>query len=534
MGRRAVRITAGVAALALVAGGVWYLNGDAPERRLVEDYLAAWERNDVKAMKALVAAPPAGFDRWHRDSAIGRADYEAGDLREKDGGYEARFTARVALAEGADWTYEGRLRLVESDGSWKVRWSPAAIHPDLREGRALRLRRSWPERAAVTAADGTRIDTEDTYGSVKQLVGAVAPATAEDVKRLGAPYRAGDPVGTDGLQRTFERRLAGRPGLRVELTEGGRTLSTLARVGGAPGKALRTSVDLAAQKAGADALRDEKRNASLVAVKASTGEIKAVVNKPGGFNRALMGHYPPGSTFKVVTASALVADGLSPATRVACPARQTIGGFEFHNAGYKDYGTLPLRDAFAHSCNTTFGDLGVERLGEKRLREVAESFGFGSPLNPGVPAVRARFPSTGSETELASAAFGQGKVLASPLNMATVAAAIAGGAWRPPRLVDAALLPGGEVRKLEPGIVRALRQLMPAVVSDGTANAVDFPAGVGGKTGTAEFGEGEEPPAHSWFIGYKGDLAFAVIVEGAGEGAAAAAPIAAEFLRGLS
>jgi cell division protein FtsI/penicillin-binding protein 2 len=119
--------------------------------------------------------------------------------------------------------------------------------------------------------------------------------------------------------------------------------------------------------------------------------------------------------------------------------------------------------------------------------------------------------------------------------MASVAAAIASGAWIPPRLVLEEH-PGGQdrgPRPLEPAVVAALRTLMPAVVTDGTAQAVRFPAGTAGKTGTAEYGSGEEPPAHSWFIGYKGDVAFAVIAEGGGAGSAVAAPAAARFLRAL-
>jgi cell division protein FtsI/penicillin-binding protein 2 len=118
--------------------------------------------------------------------------------------------------------------------------------------------------------------------------------------------------------------------------------------------------------------------------------------------------------------------------------------------------------------------------------------------------------------------------------MATVAAAIANGSWRPPRLVDAALLPAAQPRKLELPVVQALRTLMPAVVVEGTASEVPFPSGTAGKTGTAEFGSGKQPPSHAWFIGYRGDLAFSVIVEGGGAGAKAAAPVASRFLTALA
>nr|BFE28128.1 hypothetical protein GCM10010200_003790 [Actinomadura rugatobispora] len=325
----------------------------------------------------------------------------------------------------------------------------------------------------------------------------------------------------------------------------GSVVKTLQRFGGAPGQPLRTTLDLKVQEAAGRALGDVDKPASMVALRPSTGEILAVANKPGGYNRALMGRYPPGSTFKVVTAAALVAGGVSVSSPVGCPATTTVGGRTFKNSENEAFGTVPFREAFAHSCNTTMARLTVDRLGEKRLAQVAAQFGFNAPLITGLPAVRASYPATGDATALAAASFGQGEVLTSPLNMAGVAAAAASGTWRSPRLVDAALASqavdaGGRrpepQHRLEPAVHKALRTLMPAVVSEGTASKVSFPAGTAGKTGTAEFGtapEGGEPPTHAWFIGYRGDLAFAVIVEDGGTGAGTAAPVAAEFLRSL-
>jgi cell division protein FtsI/penicillin-binding protein 2 len=186
--------------------------------------------------------------------------------------------------------------------------------------------------------------------------------------------------------------------------------------------------------------------------------------------------------------------------------------------------------------------MSVDKLGVDRLTQVAASFGFGSPLITGLPAARASFPKPADTTELAADSFGQGQVLASPLSMASVSGAIAAGTWRSPRLVseaDAAQAAdaGGKApappRALEPSVVQALRTLMPAVVSEGTAAGIDFPSGTAGKTGTAEYGSGDNPPTHAWFIGYRGDLAFAVLVEGGGTGAEAAAPLASAFLKGL-
>jgi cell division protein FtsI/penicillin-binding protein 2 len=491
----------------LAAGGTfWVLRTRGSAEQTAAEYLAAWTRQDYPAMRRLVLDPPQDYERWHRrlreDLKLTSATFTPGDAREGAVGFTAE------LAGPVDLTYRGTLRLVEHERAWRVSWTPAAVHPGLREGRRLRLVTVKAVPAPITAADGSRIDTADTPGSVLQLV--------------------------EGLRETYGPRLTGRASAKIVLTEGDKVISTEKTAGSEPGKPLTTTIDLRVHRAGAAALEGVAKPASLVALRPSTGEILAAVNKPGGFNRALLGKYPPGSTFKVVTASALVADGVAAGQRVNCPAEQTIGGFPFHNAEFHDFGMISFRDAFAHSCNTTFGAMSVDRLGGDRLAEVSSSFGFGAPITPGVPAVRAEFPAPRDQTDLASAAIGQGRVLASPLNMATVAAAVADGSWRPPRLVARDLLPAGAAaRPLEPAVVRALRTLMPAVVTEGTAHAVAFPPGTAGKTGTAEYGSGKEPPAHSWFIGYQGDLAFAVIVEGGGAGASAAAPIAARFLAAL-
>lgn len=498
--RRWPFIAAGVVVPVLAAGGViWAVQGPGAEEKAA-GYLAAWKRQDYAAMRKLVLDPPKDFEKQHERFRT-RQKLTAADFQvesEEDGVVTFRATLRGAV----DWSYQGRLNLDKP-------WSPAYMHPDLTAGRSFEVVTTTPQTAAIMAADGTRIDGLDVPGSVQILA--------------------------EGLKSTYAARLTGSASTKLNLLEAGKLVKTVAQRGKKEGKPLKTTIDLDVHRAGASALEGVDKPASLVALRPSTGEMLAVVNKPGGFNRALLGKYPPGSTFKVVTASALVAGGVQPDKPVECPPEKNIGGFPFHNAGFHDYGTLSFRDAFAHSCNTTFGAMGVERLGSERLGKVAASFGFGAPITPGVPAVRAEFPDAKDDTDLASASIGQGRVLASPLNMAAVAAAIADGTWRPPRLVAADLVPegGSAPRKLERNVVRALRSLMPAVVSEGTAHSVRFPSGTAGKTGTAEYGEGKEPPAHSWFIGYQGDLAFAVIVEGAGEGAAVAAPVSARFLANL-
>ncbi|HLV75752.1 MAG TPA: penicillin-binding transpeptidase domain-containing protein [Vulgatibacteraceae bacterium] len=542
-----VAVAVAVAVVVLGAGTVWFLRRGEDPGDTAERYLAAWTRGDLAAMKALVDKPPGDFEqrltRMREEMTVTAQRYRVASMGDADDG-EAKgaYAAELTLAGNRSFAYDGTMTLVERDGEWRVRWSPQLLHPELEEGHRLRTARDWPDRAPVLAADGSVL-SDSPSGSARQLAGPLGTASAEAARELGPPYREGDAVGADGLHRQYERRLAGTPALAVQIVDAeNREVKTLHRFGGADGEPLRTTIDPKVQAAAGEALADAEKPASMVALRASTGEILAVANKPGGYNRALMGQYPPGSTFKVVTAAALVAEGVGVNTRVPCPATTTIGGRSFRNYENEDFGRIPFREAFAHSCNTTFARLAVDRLGQKRLAEVAGQFGFNVPIIAGLPAVRAAFPGNEDDAAFASASFGQGKVLTSPLNMASVAAAAASGTWHSPRLVDASLASQAldakgrkpvPPKKLEPAVRRALQALMPAVVSEGTAADVGFPSGTAGKTGTAEFGSGEEPPTHAWFIGYRGDIAFAVIVEDGGTGAEAAAPIAAKFLKRL-
>ncbi|MFI7616435.1 penicillin-binding transpeptidase domain-containing protein [Nonomuraea terrae] len=517
--RRWPWVTAGLLVPLLAAGGVvWALRTEGSVEETADRYLTAWSDQDYATMRSLVADPPADFDTWHRRFRADLKVSQASFHRPRPNGvfastsHDGVVSFQAKLLGRLDWTYTGQLKLVEDGRTWKVAWTPATIHPLLKKGRSLKVVTRKADPVRVLAADGTELNDPGAPGSVQQLV--------------------------EGMKQVFPDRFESPDRYRIDLYEDDQPVETVVEAGGY--RPIQTTIDLKVHRAGARALEGmykPDKPVSLVALRASTGEILAVVNAPGGFNRALLGKYPPGSTFKVVTASALVADGVEPGEQVRCPAEKNIGGFPFHNAGFEDFGTLSFRDAFAHSCNTTFGEMSVARLNGGRLGEVARSFGFGTPITPGVPAVRAEYPDPKDDTDLASAAIGQGRVLASPLNMASVAAAIASGAWIPPRLVKDEHIPDAQPdnpRPLEQGVVKALRTLMPAVVTDGTAHGVSFPSGTAGKTGTAEYGSGKEPPAHSWFIGYRGDVAFSVIVEGGGAGSAVAAPIAARFLSNLS
>ncbi len=524
-----------------------------PVAEAAEAWLAALAARDEDELTRLSTgdreAVAAGLDAFVAALDVRSMRFEAGEaLRAEDRG-RVPFTAELDLAGLGTWRYSGHLNLVrtgalDGDGvgetgtEWLVRWSPAALHPALgEEGAALGRERAWPERAPLLAADGTPISGTDSAASVvvrNHVVGSVGELDEEAAAALGEPYLPGDRAGRSALQRALERRLAGRPGGAVLLLAGDAPPITLHRFPAEVPEPVTTTIDLRVQAAAEAALGGE-RAASLVAVEAGTGAVRAVVSRPtAGFNRAVLGRYPPGSTFKVVTTAALLRSGVTPEQVVPCPATTTVGGRRVSNAGSTGHGDVPFRVAFSESCNTTFVELAAE-LGAEELVAAAESFGFnhGDPTGLGGPG--GSFPEPASVVEQVMAAIGQGRVETSPLHLASVAAAVAGGGWNPPTFVtgqppavEAQLAP------LDPATMLTLGALMVDAVETGTGTSARIPGQVvAGKTGTAEFGTAVPPRTHAWFIGFRGDLAFAVVVEDAGFGGAVAAPIARDFLSRL-
>ncbi|MFC7586423.1 penicillin-binding transpeptidase domain-containing protein [Nonomuraea antimicrobica] len=519
-----------VLAVGAAAGGAYYvLHTRGTPGETAQRFAAAWQAGDQGAMTAELATPQqlTAYEQQRSVLAVESTAIQLGKVTEGDGRASVPYTATLALKNIGEWTYQGKIDLVVADRTWKVDWTPATLHPSLTGGAAFSLKTRWPERAEITDGEGDRIDTGTVGGSVQQLVGYLAKATKKDVAKLGSSYKVGQAVGRDGLQETFQKRLAGTPATEIKL--GDKTLETME---GTEGEPVRTTLDPRVQAAAVTAVKDLDKPTSLVAIEPSTGEILAVVNNQGGFNRALDGRYPPGSTFKAVTAIGLLAAGVSPQDQVTCPMYATVGGLQIRNSDKAEFGSLSFLDSFAHSCNTTFAPLAQQKLGADKMLDVAEEVGFNQPLNIGVPATKPSFPKAQSDAELAAESFGQARITASPLSMASVAAAIADGTWRPPTLVPTIKQKADE-QALPEGVKSELHSMMAAVVTKGTAKSAGLPSGTYGKTGTAEYGTGEKLDSHAWFIGFKDDVAFAVVVEGGGGGGKVAAPVAATFLNSL-
>jgi cell division protein FtsI/penicillin-binding protein 2 len=342
-------------------------------------------------------------------------------------------------------------------------------------------------------------------------------------------------VGQTGLEQADEKQLAGQPGVTVTVVnQNGATVATAAQVAAKPGTPVTTTIAPAAQTAAETALAGEKKSAALVAVSASTGDILASVSaNSGGFDQAIDGGFPPGSTFKVITSTALITHGLTPQSKASCPLTATVDGATFHNAeGEAPVSTLA--QAFTESCNTAFIQLATGHLALADLPAAASMFGVGQSLNLGLASYKGSVPQPTDKADLAATSIGQGRVLMSPLSMAMVAAAVDTGTVRSPQLTTPAGT-AAATSQLPANVVSDLHQMMASVVASGTAAGQGLLAGTYAKTGTAQFGTGTPLKTDAWLMGFKGDTAFAcLVVDSDGNGGPTCGPIVAKFLQYLS
>jgi cell division protein FtsI/penicillin-binding protein 2 len=386
-----------------------------------------------------------------------------------------------------------------------------------------------------TSFTTTNTETTITPDLAAHIVGDVGPITAEQLKAFGGVYTPTSVVGHNGIEAAYEHQLAGTPALTIRLVDAaGATVSTVASLPPTPGRAVQTSIDPTVERAAENALGGTSSQAALVAIRPSTGEVLAAVSRPTtGYNLAFEASVPPGSTFKVMTTDALLASGLQPSATLTCPPTVSAGGRTFHNSEGEAAPTLTFAQAFAKSCNTAF--IGATRtLPGAALPAAAARFGVGTTFNLGLPAYGGKVPTPATDDDKAAATIGQDQITVSPLAMAVVAATAAAGTLHEPRLVAGTADDTAPPQPVDPGIIAALHTFMAGVVQPGgTAGGAGLPAGTFGKTGTAEFGSGPTPPTHAWFIGFRGDLAFAVFVYGGGVGGTVAAPLAAKFLDSL-
>jgi cell division protein FtsI/penicillin-binding protein 2 len=407
------------------------------------------------------------------------------------------------------------------------------------------LRREAYDRVklALKNADGTvfreaTLPLAPSTAFARALLGGVGAVTKEILDKNPGKYQVGDVVGTSGLQQRYDERLRGRTGVSVVIPgAAGQPDKELFSAQPQAGAAVKTTLDAKIQNAADAALTGEKRRSALIAVRVSDGAVLAVANGPDGgrLNLALTAHVPPGSTFKMVTAlGVLDAGSVGLDAPVDCPKTLTVEGRTFKNAHDMELGSVPLRVDFAKSCNTAFASL-APKLGPDGLAKPAASVGVGVPWDIGADAFTGTVSSGGSGAERAAAAFGQGTTVVSPVALAVAAATVARGQWKAPSLVVDPAPPAttpAVPAPIKPESLAALRTMMREVVTAGTASALAALPGepVYGKTGTAEFDNTNPANTHAWFIGWRGDIAFAAFVENGGAGSDSAVPVVGKFL----
>jgi penicillin-binding protein A len=491
-----------VLAVAAFASGaiLGSIHGKPAGYAVAQRFVTAWTRRDYATMYADIsrssqrAISPSEFADAYRQ-ALTTATVTSAKLV---GSPSTAMQGAVKLPVKLDTRLFGRLSLdfalptvEDPTRGTRIAWSRSLAFPGLRPGEALSRDTNLPRRATLLARDGSvlaesgpgpdptlasEVTRSSPLGSAAEsLVGTVGPAPAsrrQELEAEGVPADAS--VGLSGLELAFDNRLRGMAGGR--LLAGGRVLAAALPV---PGPTIRTTISPTVQRAAVTALAGQY--GGIVVLRPSSGQILAVAGI------GLNGLQPPGSTFKMITTTGVLAAKLATTHTVFPYATYaTLDGVKLNNAnGEECGGSLEL--AFAVSCNSVFTPLGV-KLGASRLVATAERYGFNHAT--GVPGASESTlpPASTIQGELAvgSTAIGQGQVLATPLEMATVASTIADGGRRPqPTFLPAAT--GAPVNVTSASVARTLRHLMIEVVREGTGTAAAIPGvTVAGKTGTAE------------------------------------------------
>ena len=419
------------------------------------------------------------------------------------------------------------------------------------------------------------------------VFGYVSEINEEELeRRKGEGYKSGDIIGKFGLERVYDKEVRGiKGGEQVEVDVSGRPVQILGRQSPIQGNDLVLTIDSHIQEAAERAVDDQlaavhAHAAAAVVMNPQTGEILAMVSRPafnpnlfaGGIstvnwnmlnnnpyhpmdNKAITGEYPPGSTFKIVTGTAALAEHkVTAQEKIFDSGRHWI--IPKTNAGGEALGWIDFEQAMAHSDNVYFYEMG-NRLGVDTLERYARLFGLGTRTGIDLPyeaeglVPNRKYKADNYEdgewylSETFDAAIGQGFNLVTPLQAAMVVSEIAanGQRYRPhlvQRIVD---VNGNTVREIKPELLSTL-EVDPSVIhhvqeglhsvtklGTGTALFAGFPVDIAGKTGTAENSQGRD---HSWFVAYgpykNPNVVVAVIVEQGGFGSVAAGPIARRIL----
>lgn len=492
--------------------------------------------------------------------------------------------------EGHDFGYDTTGIAAKTGDDWLITWTPTLLHRDLQDGLKFQYSTDSDLQTPVLDGTGQPLMTWQTVGVIsldRAHVDSAAPLAAllapfdptTTAESIGAQFTSntddrvtvmklreddlnsvrdqlaqvpgvtvaeqGDLLTTDrhlsspaigGLTQLWHDRITKAAGWSVYLVDGdGKPAQRLTAQPPAPTDPMRTTMDLRLQLLAQQAVAQEARPAVLVAISGKTGGILAAAQNTAADPQgaiAFSGLYPPGSTFKTITTAAALEAGLAtPDTPVACPGQLTIENRTIPNDDDFDLGTVPLASAFSHSCNTSMAALS-DRLPADALTKTARAFGIGVDFTiPGLTTVTGRVPNADTAAQRVENGIGQGTVTVSPFGLAVAEASLAHGSTILPSLVDGEKVTADTPSEPLPAdVTTALRDMMRKTVTEGTASQLSNIPDLGGKTGTAEFGDNTH--SHGWFAGIAGDIAFATLVVG-GDSSTPAVKISGDFLRSV-
>jgi hypothetical protein len=500
-------------------------SAQADAQQVATTFLTAWQAGNLAQAANYTdqpAAAQAGLAAYAKDLNLGKLTATASSVANAAGSTAAQprrtvtFAIRASVATGsakgaprATWSYHSTLVTYQQAKSsvWFVAWQPDLVAPNLTAATHLAAVLVPPTVSMVTDADGQNLKRYNDPG-LNTIAGLMAAS----------------PPTNEGANAGLDVQIENKNGSPVANSQ-----APLIAPGNYP--TLSTTISPKAETA-AKASVAMHNNSSMVAIQPSTGQILAIANNAGFNDFALTAAVAPGSSMKIITSTALLNSGLATAnTGVSCPAALTVQGITYHNdQGESEPAGTPLYYDFAQSCNNAFSQW-WPHLSGKLASTAKDYYGLDQKWDIGIAGLSASYfnaPASASGSELAQEAFGEGQLVASPLAMASVAATVDTGTFKQPILtvtakqVTAAPLPAATDA--------GLKQMMRAVVTQGTAAGLGFGPTVYAKTGTADI-VGQEQP-NSWLVAFDPtkDVAVACLVVNAGYGAQFAGPEAAAFL----
>ena len=480
------------------------------------------------AMTTLTPGRGALLDAAGRPLAASSAEYVVGVIpsRLRSATATARALGRVTGLEASELA--GWIQTAPSGGFQEL----VQLTPTKYRAMAAQLQRI---HGLITRRQRTSL-----FSSVAPLVtGSVGAEDSPALRDDGIAYRPGATVGLSGLQASYQSQLAGSPTTKVVTEDGaGHQISVLRTWSGNAPAPVRTTIELPVQRAADRVVRSAGGSATLVAVSAATGRILAAAShttRGVAPLSPLAGKYPPGEAFTMISAEALLATGLTSGAHISCVSSNDVGGRTFHNppGQSRPRGNPTFGADFAHACDTAMVGLSA-RLSSAALRRAADQFGldrsWGLPRSLG--AFSGSIPDASGPARLASETIGQGGVLMSPLTLAMIASEVESGQWRAPSLVAAAGDPSAARQLPFSGTTLGqLRALMRGTVTSGVASGANLAgAPVYGQVGTVQLAPKGRASWGSWFVGYRGGVAFAVLRTGPAPSPAGAVPLATRFL----